>query len=91
MLHRVGQFLVEVHVGKWYQQNTKYSDSKVSDFVGRVEAMDLRLFSHEFNIYSIEMGFGACCSEFSFIQRNWGQWERLNKTLFSMEGGSLPR
>ena len=71
MLVRIGQLSVELHINDnvrdWYP---KLDTKMVSWFVNTVESKGLRLFYKEINRM-----VQNCCSEFSFIQKDWSNFE----------------
>lgn len=77
LLDRIGQLSVELHINNevrdWYPP---LNSTLVTKFVQQVESRGLRLFYKEINRLVQD-----CCSEFSFIQQNWFQFEK-NKSLF---------
>ena len=76
ILSRVGQILIEVHSNvpeKVFNVNAK----NLISFVDGMEKHDMRLYHKEPNL-SNPVGI-KCCSEFSFIQRDWYDWNHHQK------------
>jgi len=71
LLSRVGQIMIEIHSN--VDDKVFHKDAgKISSLVEKLETFDLRLFHKEPNL-SNPVGI-KCCSEFSFIQREWSSW-----------------
>ena len=79
MFERVGQYLVEMHTGQYFPQNKNYPDQTVMEFLGLLESKDMRLFNQEVNVVVKDAQY--CCTEFSFIQKHWMDWDD-KKELF---------
>jgi len=78
LLDRVGQLLIEVHIG-CDDEMANYFHFPRANFLSMVETFEshgLRFFYKELNPMWPE-----CCSEFSFIQKEWGKWEEEKKHL----------
>merc|ERR1711871_657360 len=81
VLSRIGQIMIEVHTNvqeKEFNQHAK----NILHFVELMEKQNVRLFHKEPNL-SNPVGI-QCCSEFSFIQRDWYLWNHYRKFNFSM-------
>ena len=76
LLKNVGQFLVEIHT-----KMRKATD--VRGFLGDVESQGLRLFYKEINHLN-----PTSCSEISFIQANWSDWNE-EKNISKLAGKPL--
>jgi len=79
ILQRVGQLLIEVHIGCDEEMINILKFPK-KDFFYMAEFLELqglRMFYRELNPMWPE-----CCSEFSFIQKDWGKWD-ADKANFS--------
>jgi hypothetical protein len=68
IIPRVGQLLVEIH--KVHKNETVFG------FVTAIENLGMRLFHQEINYHS-----SALCSELSFIQEHWLEWNYRYKHL----------
>jgi Methyltransferase FkbM domain len=81
ILKNVGQWYVELHaVGQGSAGFNGYPrDNNALQYLALIEETDMRLFHKEHNFSQ-----GPCCSEFSYIQRDWEKWE-LNKKSLSLE------
>lgn len=87
-LDRIGQLLIEVHIGCDDEMANYFHFPRASflTMVETFEAHGLRFFYKELNPMWPE-----CCSEFSFIQKEWGKWEEEKllfppMPLFTLEG-----
>lgn len=72
ILQRVGQLLIEVHIG-CDEEMVNILKFPKKDFFYMAEFLELqglRMFYRELNPMWPE-----CCSEFSFIQKDWGKWD----------------
>jgi len=67
VLERVGQLLIEIHVIGL--PPLLYPGRTVGDFIAEIEKYDMRMFFKEIN-----HRFPFCCTEMSFVQSAWDQW-----------------
>ena len=84
ILSRVGQILIEVHSNVPEKVFNVKAKSLIS-FVDDMEKHNMRLYHKEPNL-SNPVGI-KCCSEFSFIQRDWYDWNhhlKFNLTSIQM-------
>lgn len=73
VIPRVGQLLIEMHVRRDFVKHPQAGD--YIPFVEQLEAKGLGLFYKEHNVQY------AGAAEFSFIQRDWVQWEASKGSL----------
>ena len=80
ILSRVGQILIEVHSNVPEKVFNIHAKNLIS-FVDEMEKHNMRLYHKEPNL-SNPVGI-KCCSEFSFIQRDWYDWNHHYKFNFT--------
>ena len=77
LLPRIGQLSVELHIDNevrdWYPT---LKSKMVTKFVRMIEENGLRLVFKETNVM-----MQSCCSEFSFIQKNFIQFEKMKNSF----------
>ena len=77
LLPRIGQLSIELHIDNevrdWYPT---LKSKMVTKFVRMIEENGLRLVYKETNVM-----MQSCCSEFSFIQQNFTQFEKMKNSL----------
>jgi hypothetical protein len=75
LLKYIGQIIVEVHTN-----DDRFIESKGQpplNLLMAFESMNMRLFHVEGNFAQ----GSHCCSEWSFIQKDWSQWEKNKNRL----------
>eukprot|EP01041_Mallomonas_annulata_P003811 gene3811-7584_t len=74
VLSHIGQILIEIHL--WEQHPP---EQNLTSFLDKLEEHDFRLFHKEGN-----WRYGRnCCSEWSFIRKDWYQFEKSKNTTHS--------
>jgi hypothetical protein len=75
VLERIGQLLIEIHVIDL--PKLLYPGKTLANLIDEIEKYNMRMFFKEIN-----HAYPFCCSEFSFVQRDWLHWDSNKLSAF---------